>query len=447
MSDPLHLRTVHGVTLAVPPSLASITTYVLLEQERWFEKEADFLPHLLKPGMTVVDIGANLGVYSLPMARLVGPQGRVFAYEPGSATRELLTASRGLNTAQNLEIVGAALSDSAREGRLQFGHSSELHALGEGGQGERVRITSLDAENAAHGWAAVDFLKIDAEGEEERILAGGREFFAHHSPLVMFEVAAGDKNSDTLRSAFVALGFRIFRLLNGAPILVPVAPNEPTLPFELNLFAARPDRAERLARDGLLALDVPAGPDHPDPLAAYQAWRAAGQPVPLRCAALQFAVARLRALCEREPTAERLSSLARVAWEAGLRDECVRTAKRLLDLLQRGMPPPREPFLPASARFDDIAPGPDIGPWFAAAAAEQFERAQNFSSFFSGMSMILPWLRSQPLASTEVERRHTLVIARRKPPVAIPPRLLRDAPDHLNANVWRSGRVPGTHRA
>src|SRR5262245_13547416 len=125
------------MTLAVPASLSSITSYVLLEQERWFEKEVDFLPHVLAPGMTALDIGANLGVYSVSMALLVGPRGRVFAYEPGSATREFLARSRELSRTGNLEIVGAALSDGAREAHLRFGHSSELHALGEGGEGER----------------------------------------------------------------------------------------------------------------------------------------------------------------------------------------------------------------------------------------------------------------------------------------------------------------------
>ena len=100
----LELRCFDEVTLAVPASLQSITAYVLLEQECWFEKEMDFLRHWLQPGMTVIDIGANLGVYSLPMARLVGKTGRVFAYEPGSEARTLLERSRELNAAINLDI-------------------------------------------------------------------------------------------------------------------------------------------------------------------------------------------------------------------------------------------------------------------------------------------------------------------------------------------------------
>src|SRR5712672_2096616 len=111
MIDALNLKLSDSVTLVVPASLDSITTYVLLEQESWFEKEIDFLRHWLRPGMTVIDIGANLGVYSLPMARLVGPTGHVFSYEPGSETRALLERSRELNAAFSLQISAFALSD------------------------------------------------------------------------------------------------------------------------------------------------------------------------------------------------------------------------------------------------------------------------------------------------------------------------------------------------
>src|SRR5262252_7123336 len=113
MND-LTLRLKSGVSLVVPASLGSITTYVLLEQEEWFEKESALLLRWLRPGMTVIDIGANLGVYSLPLARSVGPHGMVFAYEPASEPRSLLTRSRELNRADNLHLNPAAVSDAPR---------------------------------------------------------------------------------------------------------------------------------------------------------------------------------------------------------------------------------------------------------------------------------------------------------------------------------------------
>jgi FkbM family methyltransferase len=193
----LHLH--DGLTIAVPPTLSSITCYVLLEQEEWFEKEINFLRVFLKPGMTAVDVGANLGVYSLPMARLVGPGGCVFSYEPGAEARALFEQSRGLNSLSNLEIIGAALSDSDREGHLGFAASSELRALETAGTGEPVHITSLDAEAAARAWRPVDFIKIDAEGAEEAVIAGALATLRRDRPQLVLEFnAARARDPDRL---------------------------------------------------------------------------------------------------------------------------------------------------------------------------------------------------------------------------------------------------------
>ena len=464
------------MTLAVPQSLQSITAYVLLEQEHWFEKEMDFLRHWLRPGMTVIDIGANLGVYSVLMAHLVGQTGHVFAYEPGSEARALLERSRELNAAVNLDISPLALSDREREGLLVFGGSSELNALGDRGAGEPVRITSLDNEDAARGWPPPDFVKIDAEGEEERILNGGCDFFARHSPLIMFEIKAGDKVNEHLRTVFPRIGYRLFRQLGGAPILVADDAHQPLDGYELNLFAAKPDRVSALSQQGFLVDAIPAwvpsagdykiaecfwrtlefasvinlpvrsstGSEYANSLAAYSIWRAADQSVATRVAALALALHGLRAACARAPTVERLSSLARVAWEWGARAESVAVLQHLLQTLQGRQIQLGEPFWPAHPRFDSMKPGNEQYNWFASAAAEQYERSFSFSSMFAGASGVLAWLCTQPFASIEMERRRVLVAALAGQRPTIPRRLCEVHPDHLNADIWRAGRVPGT---
>jgi len=433
-----------------------------------------FLRHWLQPGMTVIDIGANLGVYSIPMALLVGHAGYVIAYEPGSEARTLLERSRDLNGAANLIISPLALSDRGREGFLAFGRSSELNALGDSGPGEPVRITSLDSEDALRGWSTPDFLKIDAEGEEERILAGGRNFFARHSPLIMFEIKAGDKVNEHLRALFPKMGYRLFRQLGNAPILIADDAQEPLDPYELNLFAAKPDRVKALSQRGFLVESVPtwapcagdyeiaerfwqaqknssvidldnsahADPEYSNSLAAYAIWRATDSPAATRVAALAFALRGLRAACTRAPTAERLSSLARVAWEWGARAESVAVLQRLLQTSQENQP--GEPFCPAHPRFDRMKLGKGQNDWRASAVAEQLERSGSFSSMFGGASGGLAWLCAQPFASTEMERRRILTAARAGQQPTIPRRLCEPHPDHLNADIWRAGKVPGT---
>jgi FkbM family methyltransferase len=475
--ETLTLETSDGYKVVTPASLDSVTTYVLLEQETWFEKELPFLRHILRPGMTAIDIGANLGIFSLAMAKLVGPTGRVFAYEPASEPRTLLEQSRTLNGVENLEIISAALSDGEREGHLVFGQSSELNALGEGGAGERVRITSLDLEAAAHDWKLLDFIKIDAEGEEERVLAGGKELLAKHSPLVQFEVKAGAEVDMRLRNLLPQLGYNVYRLLVGAPILVPLKNDELDRHFEINLFAAKPDRAASLVQQGLLVGRVPewspkdesgeglklllaqpcgalmtaAGidanvsldPDYAQCLDAYAVWRSSKAPLPERCGALAFAFRGLQALRAKGETASRMSTLARVAAEFGQRTACFETTSAILDALRQGAIKLNEPFWPATARFDTFSPPGQIGQWFAMATAETDEYARGFSSMFIDPSARVNWMAKHPLGKVEMERRRMLVAARAGEQPPITPRLCERAADHLNAGIWRTGKVPG----
>jgi FkbM family methyltransferase len=474
----LTLRLKSGVSLAVPPSLDSITTYVALEQEDWFEKEPAFLLRWLRPGMTVIDIGANLGVYSLPAARSVGPHGHVFAYEPASEPRGLLERSRDANRADNLHVVAAAVSDSEREGRLVLGASSELNSLEGTGPTESIRITSLDAEDRVRGWSAIDFVKIDAEGEEERILDGGGTFFDRHSPLVMFEIKAGHAINETLRSAFLRRGYNVYRLVPGGPVLVPDEAGKPLDSFELNLFAAKPDRAAALAGEGLLldslpgwtpgagdrdsALDLLIGqafagsfarvfargaemdPHYRDGLAGYAAWRSPDRPLAERWAALNFACTTLFGVCRTAPTLARLSTLARATLEAGHRSLCSVALKSFAELFAAGEMNLSEPFWPACARMDGLVPGDKAAQWLLVSTFEQFERVSRFSSRFGNPEFELDWLCAQPFVSAEMERRRVLLQARAGERVEVPARLCVAADDHLNADVWRAGLVPGT---
>ena len=478
MND-LTLQLNSGVSLVVPASLESATTYVLLEQERWFEKEPEFLQHWLRPGMTVIDIGANLGIYSLSLARRIGPHGMVFAYEPGSEPRSLLERSRAINLADNLQVIAAAVSDRPREGQLVLGKTSELNRLEGAGPAENIWITSLDAEDASRGWSSVDFVKVDAEGEEERILDGGTSFFDRHSPLVMFEIKGADGSfNETLRSAFRRRGYEIYRLLPGGPVLVPDNPAAELDAYELNLFAAKSDRAAALAREGLLldvvtdwtpdqrardrALDVlrpqpftsafgpvftgdvPLDPLYRDGLAGYAVWRSTEMPLAERVAALDFACRTLVAACEAAPSLARLSSLARATWEAGQRALCVAALTGFGELVMRGVMDLSEPFWPAAARFDSIPPGAMRAEWVLVSAFEQLERAWRHSSLFGKSPVDLDWICRQPFVCAEMERRRALQRVEAGERMEIPARLCVAADDHLNAEVWRAGLVPNT---
>ena len=178
-----------GTNVVVPDSLELITPYVLREQGDWFEDEIRFLRRLLRPGDQVIDVGANYGAYALSMARAVGPQGQVWAFEPASATASILADSVAANGFAQLVLDRRALSSAPGTAALGLNGNSELNAIVHSGlpsgQFETVHLTTLDACMDQYGWRDIRVVKIDAEGEESRIVEGGKRFFATLSPLVL----------------------------------------------------------------------------------------------------------------------------------------------------------------------------------------------------------------------------------------------------------------------
>ncbi|HJW81310.1 MAG TPA: hypothetical protein VJ396_03615 [Acidiferrobacterales bacterium] len=78
----LTIRIAGDVSVCVPRDIKLMSPYVLLEQEDWFEDDIRFARQLLGKGESVIDIGANYGVYTLSMAQAVGESGKVWAIDP-----------------------------------------------------------------------------------------------------------------------------------------------------------------------------------------------------------------------------------------------------------------------------------------------------------------------------------------------------------------------------
>ncbi len=429
---PIHLPLVDGTTVVVPDSLELLTTYILQEQGDWFEDEIKFLRQLLQPGQVVIDIGANYGVYALSLARCVGPQGQVWAFEPASDTASFLANSIRANRTDWLQLVPKAVSDHEGSAWLSKPGQSELNhlvaaeeSMVEAAAGEQVSLTTLDACMDRFGWRAVDLLKIDAEGEEERILEGGKRFFQITSPLVMFELKEGNRLHLELLETFHGLGYKCYRLVPGLAALVPFEPGQPVDAYLLNLFAAKPDRASALAAAGWLVEEEPRGPadllqsDAETLMALLQAlpyaqgfaslWSAAGNlpggtanqealaawcaahdpslPGAQRLGALRRSEQLLNGLVQGDGPPSRLASLARVAMELGERQKAVAALAQLSAILQQGGASRLdEPFLSPHPATDAIPPGDTPALWLEGACLEAQSRLESYSSFFTGPS-------------------------------------------------------------
>lgn len=450
---PITLPLVDGTQVVVPDSPNLITPYVLREQQDWFEDEIKFLRKILRPGQQVIDIGANYGVYTLSMARAVGPQGKVWAFEPASSTAALLAQSIAANGFTQIMLEKSALSSQPGTARLSLNDNSELNELIRGGnstagRSEEVPLTTLDEALERHGWEGIAVLKIDAEGEEANILKGGRDFFSRLSPLIQYEAKAGSTLHLELIAAFAALGYRSYRLVPGLDLLTPFQRDATPDPYLLNLFCCKTDRAALLIADGYL---VDATPEIPPSLPEKYQWRHALAGLPygkqllrtwkssektsdkgeldralalfafsrdgtqwpsLRFAALESSFNELRRLCEEKTPCLRLASLSRVAAAYGARGVAVDAMGKLANaILAQQKVDPGEPFLVPAPRFDTLPVGSKIGNWLLASVLEELERLGHYSSFYAGPSskQRLEIIHQLGFASTEMQRRLTLV--------------------------------------
>jgi len=461
------LEMVDGVKLVVPNSLDLITTYVLLEQQDWFEDEIKFLRKVLQPGQKVIDIGANHGAYTLSMAKTIGPTGCVWAFEPATETADFLSESIMANRFTNIVLERSALSKEVGSARLSLNANSELNTLTRDSATEEaseiVRLVTLDTGMEMNAWSDIDFVKIDAEGEESNILKGGQSFFERLSPLIQYEVRASDTVHLELVKEFAALGYDSYRLVPGLDVLVPFEVGSVQDGYLLNLFCCKPDRARRLAEQGFLinaVLRLPdrpgdapeetgAIPSSPDPdgwpaalaslpygAALLESWRETGAagttelkealshfaisqdssiPLVMRFSSLENSLHLLRSLCEREPAHMRLASLARVAREFGHRATAVAALQQLLDgIVKTNRLDLGEPFLAPGERFDHLPTGSSTGDWVLAAILEAFECLGSYSSYYTGTAALrrLEKIRDLGFGSAEMTRRLSLVQTR-----------------------------------
>lgn len=118
-------------------------------------------------GELVLDIGANIGYYTLLMSKMVGESGKVYAFEPEPKNFEILQKNIKLNNANNVVIEKLALSDKVGRSFIALSEDSGQHRISDSGL--EIQTTTIDEY---FGNKKIDFIKMDAEGSEGKILRG-----------------------------------------------------------------------------------------------------------------------------------------------------------------------------------------------------------------------------------------------------------------------------------
>jgi len=200
------------------------------EKSRWlgtYEPELQVaLRESLRPGMTVYDVGANIGYVTLMLAHNVGPSGKVFAFEALPDNVERIKKNLDLNNLTNVTIVSGAVTD--RTGPVVFYvHDSVGMGKAAGSAGRReeqykaeisVPGLSLDEFVFQQGNQLPDVVKMDIEGGEVLALPGMRRILAEHHPLMLLELH-GPESEKAAWETLTAAGYTLRAMENGYPLI------------------------------------------------------------------------------------------------------------------------------------------------------------------------------------------------------------------------------------
>ena len=230
-----------GLQMAIEPSLRSIVTGVLLGAEDWFETEMEFWRSRLQPGMTVIDVGANAGVYTFSAAQKVGETGKVIAIEPFAGCVNLLQETCRINELPQVKVCHGAASDRPGKSKLLLQASSELNELSDRdlpeGTYEEVQCFTLDSLIERYELDRVDFLKIDAEGHEVPVLKGSDRILSEFRPVILYENIAGSQGSNLpVAELLISKQYDLFTYQPFIQHLLPVVELE-SLAGSLNVIA------------------------------------------------------------------------------------------------------------------------------------------------------------------------------------------------------------------
>jgi len=176
---------------------------------------------MLREGMAVIDVGAHIGIYTLLASSRVGPNGRVFSFEPTPATYELLRENVGRTAYRHwVTLHQNAVSDKA--GRLSFAiskDSSRNNSLFFDDKAERQEIVEVETvvlDQTIPEGQQIDLVKIDAEGAEPAVIRGMVRILERNPDIVLFmeyapeHIQRAGESAEALLRQLAGMGFRFY---------------------------------------------------------------------------------------------------------------------------------------------------------------------------------------------------------------------------------------------
>lgn len=183
----------------------------LEEYGEFSEAEVSFFKQAATPGDVVVEVGANIGAHTIMLAKAVGEQGKVIAFEPQRRVAQVLNANIALNELNNVMCYTMGLgaqNEIAQIPDLDFSQTNNIGGLAIGTypgvtQYSSVEIRTLDSFHLPQ----IKLLKIDVEGMEKMVLDGAKETIARCRPIMYIENDRRDKSQELIKTIF-DLGYK-----------------------------------------------------------------------------------------------------------------------------------------------------------------------------------------------------------------------------------------------
>ncbi|MFH0730469.1 MAG: tetratricopeptide repeat protein [Pseudomonadota bacterium] len=417
-----------GAKIAVSGLIYERFTYILKEQQGWFDPEYDFVLEMVQPDMRVIDIVSGVGEYAIPLAKKMMEGGMVWAISTDPSHARYLLKGKNHNHLGSLQLL----------------------------ENFRIGNIDLDRNMMRNDWSNIHFVRINTEGVEQGLIRRGAKFFSLSSPLVMFGIKNKSQRVLSLATQFKELRYESFRLIPGLNLLVPFDPaNEidDLDEFSTHLFCCKKDRAEQLENRGLLIQKSPSAAKYPDydasvlqqylanlpyadgimthwmnisshhkgwetylqALSLFAVAKTKNQNASLRYACIQESFFLLRNLLKNQANVSRVLSMARVLTEMGKRALAVNVLDHLAEFLETGeggiVMSIDEPFLSLSDQLSTMNPGDRIAEWIYASILEQRTRLRAFSSYYTGKESlkILNKIEDLGFLSGEMKRRRQLI--------------------------------------
>jgi len=160
----------------------------------WEPASTNIVHSIVKQGDVVLDIGANIGYFTVIMSKIVGEAGKVLAFEPTKHFGEVLQKTIEVNALKNVRLYNYGLSDKSSETKISIGDSSAtIHWLdNQGGGGvrgvESITLKKLDDIANSLNIEKLDFIKIDVDGHEPAFLEGAWNTIDKYKPIILMEI-------------------------------------------------------------------------------------------------------------------------------------------------------------------------------------------------------------------------------------------------------------------